>query len=89
MDTNDYDDIIADAATAGGKYDPIEGYFPSGIQTPPHRHTRYSEQVYVLEGEITVWAGADKHLTADDLKRIEAVAPKGVAAGVGGAYRSL
>ena len=54
--------IIADAATTGGKYDLIEGYFPSGIQTPPHRHTRYSEQVYVLEGELTVWAGADKHV---------------------------
>jgi quercetin dioxygenase-like cupin family protein len=54
--------IIADAATTGGKYDLIEGYFPSGIQTPPHRHTRYSEQVYVLEGEVTVWAGADKYV---------------------------
>jgi Cupin domain len=52
--------IIADAATTGGKYDPIEGYFPSGIQTSPHLHTRYSEQVYVLEGEVTVWAGEDK-----------------------------
>jgi mannose-6-phosphate isomerase-like protein (cupin superfamily) len=54
--------IIADATTTEGKYDLIEGYFPSGIQTPPHRHTRYSEQVYVLEGEVTVWAGADKHV---------------------------
>jgi mannose-6-phosphate isomerase-like protein (cupin superfamily) len=54
--------IIADATTTGGKYDLLEGYFPSGIQTPPHRHTRYSEQVYVLEGEVTVWAGADKHV---------------------------
>lgn len=52
--------IIADAATTEGKYDLIECYFPSGIQTPPHRHTRYSEQVYVIEGEVTVWAGEDK-----------------------------
>jgi quercetin dioxygenase-like cupin family protein len=51
---------IADAATTGGQYDLIEGYFPSGSQTPLHRHTRYSEQVYVLEGEFTVWAGENK-----------------------------
>jgi quercetin dioxygenase-like cupin family protein len=52
--------IIADATTTGGQYDLIEGYFPSGAQTPPHRHTHYSEQLYVLEGEITAWAGEDK-----------------------------
>ncbi|WP_310481109.1 hypothetical protein [Chamaesiphon sp. VAR_48_metabat_403] len=37
--------IIADATTTGGQYDPIEGYIPPGTQTPPHRHTRYSEQL--------------------------------------------
>uniref|UniRef100_A0A0C1MW21 Cupin n=2 Tax=Tolypothrix TaxID=111782 RepID=A0A0C1MW21_9CYAN len=48
--------ILADGSTTEGKYDLIEGYFPPGSQTPPHRHTRYSEQLYVLEGEFTVWA---------------------------------
>jgi quercetin dioxygenase-like cupin family protein len=52
--------IVADHTTTGGKYDLIEGYFPPGSQTPPHRHTRYSEQLYVLEGEFTVWAGENK-----------------------------
>jgi quercetin dioxygenase-like cupin family protein len=52
--------IIADHTTTGGKYDIIEGYFPPGKQTPPHLHTRYSEQLYVLEGEFTVWAGDRK-----------------------------
>jgi quercetin dioxygenase-like cupin family protein len=52
--------IVADHTTTGGKYDLIEGYFPQGSQTPPHRHTRYSEQLYVLEGEFTVWAGEKK-----------------------------
>ena len=52
--------IIADATTTGGQYDLIEGYFPPGTQTPPHRHTRYSEQLYVLEGEVTAWAGENK-----------------------------
>jgi quercetin dioxygenase-like cupin family protein len=52
--------IVADHTTTGGQYDLIEGYFPPGAQTPPHRHTRYSEQLYVLEGEFTVWAGENK-----------------------------
>ncbi|MBW4540198.1 MAG: cupin domain-containing protein [Myxacorys chilensis ATA2-1-KO14] len=52
--------ILADRTTTDGKYDLIEGYSPPGTQTPPHRHTRYSEQLYVLEGELTVWAGKNK-----------------------------
>lgn len=52
--------IVADRTTTDGKYDLIEGYFPPGTQTPPHRHTRYSEQLYVLEGEFTVWVGKNK-----------------------------
>jgi quercetin dioxygenase-like cupin family protein len=52
--------IVADRTTTGGQYDLIEGYFPPGAQTPLHRHTRYSEQLYVLEGEFTVWAGNNK-----------------------------
>lgn len=52
--------IMADRATTGGQYDLIEGYIPPGTQTPLHRHTRYSEQLYVLEGEFTVWAGENK-----------------------------
>ena len=52
--------ILADSTTTGGQYDLIEGYFPPGFQTLPHRHTRYSEQLYVLEGEFTVWTGENK-----------------------------
>lgn len=52
--------ILADRTMTGGQYDLIEGYFPPGSQTPPHRHTRYLEQLYVLEGEFTIWAGENK-----------------------------
>lgn len=52
--------ILADHTTTGGQYDLIEGYNPPGTLTPLHRHTRYSEQIYALEGELTVWAGKDK-----------------------------
>jgi quercetin dioxygenase-like cupin family protein len=37
-------------------YNLIEGRTPKGYQTPPHRHTRYSEQFFVLDGEFTIWA---------------------------------
>ena len=47
--------IIASAAETGGRYDLVEGLFPRGAQVPPHRHNRYTEQVYVLDGEFTVW----------------------------------
>jgi mannose-6-phosphate isomerase-like protein (cupin superfamily) len=52
--------ILTDHTTTEGKYDLLEGYFPPGKQTPLHRHTRYSEQLYVLEGEFTVRAGENK-----------------------------
>ncbi|MEH2297028.1 cupin domain-containing protein [Nostoc sp.] len=73
--------IVADHTTTGGQYDLIEGYFPPGTQTPPHRHTRYSEQLYVLEGEFTVWAGEKKVvLSAGDSFLIPAGKPHVVAA---------
>lgn len=52
--------ILADHAITTGQYDLIEGYFPPGTQTPPYRHMRYSEQLYMLEGEVTIWAGDQK-----------------------------
>lgn len=52
--------ILADHTTTGGQYDLVEGYFPPGTQTPLHCHTRYAEQLYVIEGEFTVWLGEKK-----------------------------
>jgi len=52
--------ILAGHAETGGRYDLIEGWFSPGTQTPPHRHGAYSEQLYVLDGEFTVWAGGRK-----------------------------
>lgn len=53
--------IVTDATTTTEwKYDSIEAYFPLGTQTSLNRHTRYSEQLYVLERELTDWAGENK-----------------------------
>ncbi|WP_009630582.1 cupin domain-containing protein [Synechocystis sp. PCC 7509] len=68
--------IVADRTTTAGQYDLIEGYFSPGTQTPLHRHTHYSEQLYVLEGELTAWAGENKAvLTAGDQLMIPAGIP--------------
>ena len=52
--------VLADQANTGGRYDLVEGWFSPGTQTPPHRHGAYAEQLYVLDGEFTVWAGGHK-----------------------------
>jgi mannose-6-phosphate isomerase-like protein (cupin superfamily) len=52
--------ILAGSAETEGRYDLVEGWSEPGIQVPLHRHGRYSEQIYVLEGELTVWAGPRK-----------------------------
>jgi quercetin dioxygenase-like cupin family protein len=52
--------VLADHTETEGRYDLIEGWFPAGIQTPPHCHHGYSEQIYVLDGEFTVWSEGRK-----------------------------
>jgi quercetin dioxygenase-like cupin family protein len=52
--------VLADQTNAGGRYDLIEGWFSPGTPTPPHRHSAYAEQLYVLDGEFTVWVGERK-----------------------------
>ena len=52
--------VHANHKDTAGRYDLIEGNPASGYQTPLHRHTRYAEQFYILEGEFTVWAGERK-----------------------------
>ena len=50
--------VHANHKDTAGRYDLIEGNSASGYQTPLHRHTRYAEQFYVLEGQLTVWSPA-------------------------------
>jgi quercetin dioxygenase-like cupin family protein len=46
--------VLASAEETGGRYDLVEGWFPVAAQVPLHRHGKYSEQLYVLEGEFTI-----------------------------------
>jgi quercetin dioxygenase-like cupin family protein len=52
--------VIAGPAATEERYDLVEGWFPTGARVPLHRHGRYSEQIYVLDGEYTVWVGKRK-----------------------------
>jgi quercetin dioxygenase-like cupin family protein len=47
--------ILSDQAATAGRYDLIESTFMPNVATPLHRHTTYSQHLYVLEGEFTVY----------------------------------
>lgn len=47
--------IITDENETESKYDLISGTFLPGTEVPLHLHTKYSESVYVEEGELTVF----------------------------------
>src|SRR5690554_162901 len=82
--------VLADAEVTGGRYDLIEGQFPPHTETPLHRHNHYMEQLYVLDGELTVWAGARTTvLHAGDSVTIPAGTPHAVAATGDGPARGL
>ena len=75
--------VHANHEDTAGRYDLIESNPASGCQTPLHRHTRYAEQFYVLEGEFTVWAGEWKAvLHAGHVFTIPAGTAHAVAAGM-------
>jgi quercetin dioxygenase-like cupin family protein len=47
--------IIGDQEVTGVDFDFIEGFFPPGAQSPVHVHNLYSETLYLLEGQLTVF----------------------------------
>jgi quercetin dioxygenase-like cupin family protein len=82
--------VLAGHAETDGRYDLVEGWFPAGTQTPPHRHGAYSEQLYVLEGAFTVWAGGHTAaLRPGDTLAIPAGTARAVAATGDGPARAL
>ncbi|KQM77949.1 hypothetical protein ASE74_16270 [Pedobacter sp. Leaf216] len=51
--------IHADEQKTAGTYDMVEGTMQRGMETPMHEHTKYSEHVYTLEGEITIYTSME------------------------------
>jgi mannose-6-phosphate isomerase-like protein (cupin superfamily) len=52
--------ILTAGTETDGRHDLVEARTPPGDCTPLHLHTRYEERLFVLDGELTVWAGADR-----------------------------
>jgi quercetin dioxygenase-like cupin family protein len=52
--------ILLDEHQTNSTYDLIEGQFPANIETPLHLHLKYSELIYVLDGEFTVYTNKKK-----------------------------
>jgi quercetin dioxygenase-like cupin family protein len=82
--------VHANHEDTGGRYDLVESVGIPGFRTPWHRHTRYSELVYVLEGEFTVRAGEEMAvLRPGDVFAIPAGTPHTVAVTGSGPARGL
>ncbi|MFC3559066.1 cupin domain-containing protein [Pedobacter jamesrossensis] len=47
--------ILVDEQKSDGHYDLIEGTLAAEVETPVHLHSKYSEEIYVLEGDFTIY----------------------------------
>lgn len=54
--------ILADKDDTEGHCDLVEGTAYRGAKTPFHVHTKYSETIYILAGELTVYMRDEVHL---------------------------
>jgi quercetin dioxygenase-like cupin family protein len=53
--------VILDAAITGGQLTVIESHSRRGDASPVHVHSRDDEAFLLLDGEMTVWAGEERH----------------------------
>ncbi|MHA6795732.1 quercetin 2,3-dioxygenase [Pseudonocardia bannensis] len=56
---NSFIRIKSTGATTGGRLAVVEQRGPRGPASPLHVHHREAEFFYVIEGELTVWAGGE------------------------------
>lgn len=54
--------IVAGAADTGGQYGLTDSLVPPQGDAPPHVHEREDEAFWVIEGEIEVLVGEERHL---------------------------
>jgi mannose-6-phosphate isomerase-like protein (cupin superfamily) len=52
--------VLTAGAETEGRFDVVMGIDQPHSATALHLHTRYEERFCVLDGELTVWAGADR-----------------------------
>ncbi len=54
--------VLASGKETGGAYATFDAIIPPGGGPPPHIHSREDEAFYILEGEITFYAGGIKQV---------------------------
>lgn len=53
--------MALDAAITGGQLTVIESHSRRGDASPMHIHSRDDEAFLLLDGEMTIWAGEERH----------------------------
>ncbi|MFJ9365178.1 cupin domain-containing protein [Nocardia sp. NPDC101769] len=53
--------ILTTPEETDGRHDLADVTLPPGSDTPLHKHTRYEERLWVVEGTVSVWAGQDAY----------------------------
>jgi mannose-6-phosphate isomerase-like protein (cupin superfamily) len=68
-----------------GRHDLIEAHKAAGQMTPLHLHRRYEERIWVVSGELAVWAGDDHAvLRSGDFVHVPLDVPHAIQAGAEG-----
>jgi mannose-6-phosphate isomerase-like protein (cupin superfamily) len=52
--------VLTRGAETGGRHDLVLGVNGPGETTALHLHTRYDERLWVIDGELIIWAGDDR-----------------------------
>jgi quercetin dioxygenase-like cupin family protein len=52
--------VLTRAGETDGRHDLVRGFAGPGMTTALHTHSRYEERLFMLDGELTVWAGAER-----------------------------
>ena len=52
--------VLTSGDETDGRHDLVRGFAAPGMATALHAHTRYEERLFMIAGELTVWAGEEK-----------------------------
>lgn len=78
--------ILTSGEETGGRHDISDVTLPPGAGTPLHLHSGYEERLWIIEGALTVWSGADTYtLRPGDFYRVPMNTPHTIKAGSHGA----
>jgi quercetin dioxygenase-like cupin family protein len=78
--------VLTRGGETDGRHDLVRGFAAPGMTTALHSHSRYEERLFMVGGELTVWAGEEEAvLRPGDLYTIRRNVPHMLQAGPDGA----